>query len=250
MIPKDSTPIKNKILIDIIAKGLLSKDELRIIAYIVRWSWGFDGVERRQDWTEELKKRKIANDIGMAEQHLGRTINKMILDNKIVVRDKCYQFNEHYEEWKNLPKVLVLKKDKKLTKSVSKTNQKSKLNLPNRLVKLTKKVSLGMPNNQGEGIKNKDVRGGEHLSKDNKDNKEKKEKRILFSFNKKEFTNLTNKRMEKFDEKYPGIDVDQEIERMENWLMEEKKKRDNGEKDKIPKDYGRFMYNWLRRSNE
>ena len=166
MIPKDSTPIKNKILIDIIAKGLLSKDELRIIAYIIRWSWGFNGIGRRQDWTKKLTKRKMANDIGMAEQHVGKNINKMIKENIIIVKNGCYQFNEHFEEWKNLPKRLVLKNNKKLTESVSKTNLKGKLNQPNRLVKLTEKVSLGMPNNQGKGIKNKDVRGGEHLSKD------------------------------------------------------------------------------------
>lgn len=249
MIPKDSTPIKNKILINIIAKGLLSKDELRIIAYIIRWSWGFNGIERRQDWTEELKKRQIADDIGMKESQLNRIINKMIKESKIIIKDKCYQFNEHHEKWKNLTKSKVFNK-KKLNKLLSKTSQIVKKNLTKSKVKLNKKLSLGMPNNQGKGIKNKDVRGGEHLSKDNKDNKEKKEERILFNFNKKEFINLTKKRMENFDEKYPGVDVDQEIDKIENWLMVEKKKRDNSEKNKIPKDYNKFIHNWLRRSLE
>ena len=122
MIPKDSTPIKNKILINILARGLLSKDEMRIIFYIIRWSWGFNGVGRRQDWTKKLIKRKIANDIGMYESHLNRTINKMIEENKIIIKNKCYQFNEHYEKWKNLPKSEVLN-DKKLTKMVRKTYQ-------------------------------------------------------------------------------------------------------------------------------
>lgn len=171
MIPKDSTPVKHKILTEIFAKRLLTLDEIAIVSYIMRWSWGFDNGERRQDWTNKLTKRKIANDIGMYESHLNRTINKMILGNKIMVKDKCYQFNEHYEEWKNLPKKQVLKNGKKLTKLVSKTYQKGKENLPKKQVKLTKKSSLGMPNNQGKGIKNKDVRGGEHTSKDTtKDN--------------------------------------------------------------------------------
>jgi len=250
MIPKDSTPIKNKILIDIFAKRLLTLNEIAIVSYIMRWSWGFDEGKRRQDWTKKLTKSKIAKDIKMHESHLNRTINKMILENKIIVKNKCYQFNEHYEKWKNLPKRQVLKNNKKLTKLVRKTYQIGKDNLPKKQVKLTKKVSLGMPNNQGEGIKNKDVRGGEHLSKDNKDNKEKKEEKILFNFIKKEFINLTKEKMEKFDEKYPEVDIDQEIDKMENWLMVEKKKKDSDEKNKIPKDYNRFIHNWLRRSNE
>ena len=125
MIPDGSTPIKNEILIDIIAKGLLTKDEMRIMAYIIRWSWGFDGEGRRQDWTKNLNKRKIADDIGMYESHLNRTINRMIKENKIIIKGKCYQFNEHYEKWKNLPKSKVFN-DKKLTKLVRKTYQKVK----------------------------------------------------------------------------------------------------------------------------
>ena len=184
MIPKDSTPIKNKILIDILAKGLLSKDEMRIIFYIIRWSWGFNGIGRRQDWTKVLTKRKIADDIEMDESHLNRNINRMIIENKIIIKDGCYQFNEHYEKWKNLPKRQVLKNDKKLTKKSSKTYQISKENLPRSPVKLTNLVSLGIPNNQGDSIKNKDVMGGEHTSKETlKDNKEtlKEEKKKLHS---------------------------------------------------------------------
>jgi len=246
MIPKDSTPVKHKILTEIFAKRLLTLNEIAIISYIMRWSWGFDDGERRRDWTKKLTKRKMAKNIGMDEGQFNKVINRMIIENKIIVKDKCYQFNEHSDRWKLDKKSSISKLDKK----ASKTCGIVKLNLTKKQVKLDKKSSLGMPNNQGKGIKNEDVRGGEHTSKDNKDNKEKKEERISFNFNKKEFINLTKERMEKFDEKYPGVDIDQEIERMENWLMEEKKKRDNGKKNKIPKDYGRFMHNWLKRSNE
>jgi len=178
MIPKDSTPIKNKILIDILAKGLLSKDEMRIIFYIIRWSWGFDGEVRRQDWTKELNKRKIADDIGMKESQLNRIINKMIEENKIIMKDKCYQFNEHYEKWKNLTKSKVFDEEE-LNKKLSKTSQIVKKNLTKSQVKLNKLLSLGIPNNTGDSIKNKDFKGGEHLSKENKDNKE--NKRIILS---------------------------------------------------------------------
>ena len=140
MIPKKSTPIKNKILINIFAKGLLNKDEMRIIFYVIRWSWGFDGKHRRQDYTKELTKRQIADDIEMQESHINRNINRMIKEKKIIVKDSCYQFNEHYEEWKNLPNSQVFN-DKKLTKMVSKTYQNGKVNLPNSQGKLTKMVS-------------------------------------------------------------------------------------------------------------
>jgi len=141
MIPKKSTPIKNEILIDIFAKGLLNKDEMRIIFYIIRWSWGFNGIKRRQDWTKKLTKRRIADGIDMHESHFNRNINRMIRENIVIVKDCCYQFNEHFEEWKNLPKRQGFF-DIKLTKKVSRTYQNSKLNLPNKQVKLTKKVSL------------------------------------------------------------------------------------------------------------
>lgn len=143
MIPKDSTPIKNKILIDIIAKGLLSKDEMRIIAYIIRWSWGFNGIGRRQDWTKKLTKRRIADGIDMHESHLNRNINRMIKENIIIVKNGCYQFNEHFEEWKNLPKRQGFF-NKNLTKKASNTYQNGKANLPNKQIKLTKKASLAV----------------------------------------------------------------------------------------------------------
>ena len=102
MIPKKSTPIKNEILIDIFAKGLLTKDEMRIVSYIIRWSWGFNGKHRRQDFTKELTKKQIADDIVMDKGHFNRNINKMILENKINDKEGCYQFNEHYKEWEKL----------------------------------------------------------------------------------------------------------------------------------------------------
>lgn len=140
MIPKESTPIKNKILIDIFAKGLLNKDEMRIIFYVIRWSWGFDGVGRRQDWTKVLIKRQIADGINMHESHLNRNLNRMIIEKKIIIKDGHYQFNEHYEEWENLPISQVIN-NKKLTKKSNKTYQIGKENLPKSQGKLDKKVS-------------------------------------------------------------------------------------------------------------
>ncbi|MBA7554740.1 hypothetical protein ES705_47371 [subsurface metagenome] len=251
MIPKDSTPVKHKILTDIFAKRLLTLEEVAIVSYIMRWSWGFDNGERRQDWTNKLTKRKMANDIGMAEQHVGRNINKMIKENIIIIKNGCYQFNEHFEEWKNLPKRLVLKNNKKLTESVSKTNRKGKLNSPNQLVKLTEKVSLGMPNNQGKGIKNKDVRGGEHTFKDTlKDNKktskdnddaQKKINKICFNYNKGKFTGITEEYKSELRKQYPNCNIDKQFKRMANWLLDNPNKKRQGKR--------LFINNWLEKAN-
>jgi hypothetical protein len=199
MIPKESTPIKNNLLIDIFAKGLLTKEEMRIVFYIIRWSWGFDGVERRQDWTKELTKRQIANDIEMYESHVNANIKRMITENKIIIKDGCYQFNEHYEKWKNLPKREVSNNGKKLTERVNKTYRKGKFNLPKREVELTEKVSLDTPNNVGDSIKNKDIREGEHSFKEtNKEtNKETIKKSVNFINTLNEFKKMRNKNKKK-----------------------------------------------------
>jgi len=252
MIPKDTTPVKHRILIEIFAKRLLTLNEMAIASYIMRWSWGFDGVEgRRQDWTRKLTKRKIAKDIGMLESHICETINKMILDNKIIVKDKCYQFNEHYEKWKNFPKKEVLKNDEKLPEKGSKTSRIGKKNFPKKEVKLTEKGSLGMPNNQGEGIKNKDVRGGEHLSKDNKDNKrnlkdnnddaKKKINKICFNYNRGKFTGITEEYKSELRKQYPNCNIDKQFKRMTNWLLDNPNRKRQGKR--------LFISNWLEKAN-
>jgi len=250
MIPKDSTPVKHKILTEIFAKRLLTLNEIAIVSYIMRWSWGFDDGERRQDWTGKLTKRKIADDIEMNRGKCCTILNRMIKEKKVKVKDKCYQFNEHYEGWQKFTKGKLFD-SKKVYESETKSLRKVNLKVTKGKLKVYERETLGMPNNQGDSIKNKDLKGGEHMYKDTlKDNKDKKDKNIRFNFIKKEFTNLTKERMEEFDEKYPGVDIDQQIERMENWLMKEKEKRDNGEKDKIPKDYNRFINNWLKKEEQ
>ena len=100
MIPKNSTPIKNDVLINIFAKGLLTKNEMRVALYIIRWSWGFDWKNRRQDWTKELSISKVAEDINMQRSSCSKIISNMINQNKLKRRGyKYYQFNEHYENW-------------------------------------------------------------------------------------------------------------------------------------------------------
>jgi len=54
--------------------------------------------------------------------------------------------------------------------------------------------------------------------------------------------------MEEYEKKYPDIDVYEEEKKMTDWLIGEKVKKDNGQSNKIPKDFSRFINNWLRRS--
>ena len=119
MIPKNTTPIKNEILINIFAKGLLTKTETRIVFYIIRWSWGFDGVGRRQDWTKSIDRIQMAKEMRIDLSKLSRVINIMIKEKKIIQKGKQYQFNEHYDKWElnntkcNISKILRDKIDRK-----------------------------------------------------------------------------------------------------------------------------------------
>jgi predicted regulator of amino acid metabolism with ACT domain len=105
MIPKESTPIKHTILIEIIAQGRLTYDEVRVASFVMRWSWGFDEGTRRQDWTKEFTISEIAQEMKMDRGLCSRTINKMINDGKLLRDGNKFQFNEHYENWKVLQKV-------------------------------------------------------------------------------------------------------------------------------------------------
>jgi len=233
MIPKKSTPIKNEILIDIFAKGLLSKDEMRIVSYIIRWSWGFDGKHRRQDFTKELTKRQIANDMGMDEGHLNRNINKMIAENKLTDKEGCYQFNEHYTNWKNLTNSQV-GKTKKLDEKSSKTCRLVKQNLTISQVKLDEKSSLGIPNNSGDSIKNKDIKGGEHSFKETKRNFKEtiKTKDIVFLKAWKDFKEMRKKKNKPM------------TERAEELIINELNKLTNNEGEQIAILNQSIMNSW------
>jgi hypothetical protein len=134
MIPKESTPIKHTILIEIIAQGRLSYDEVRIASFIMRWSWGFDEGLRRQDWTKDFTISEIAREMKMNQGLCSNTINRMIKDGKLLKDGNKFQFNEHYENWKVLEKVIPIRKTnstyeknsypllEKLIPSIRKTN--------------------------------------------------------------------------------------------------------------------------------
>jgi len=99
LIPKNSTPIKNEILIDIFACGLLSKTEMRIAYYVIRYSWGFDHGKRRRDWTMPVNNTHAAAEINMARQKFAITCNDMVRRNILKRQGRQLQFNEHYKTW-------------------------------------------------------------------------------------------------------------------------------------------------------
>jgi len=229
MLPKKTTPIKNEILVDIFAKGLLSKEEMRIIFYIIRWSWGFDGIERRQDWTKKITRKKIADDIEMNKSHLSININKMIEENIIIIKDNCYQFNEHYENWKKLPKRQLYKKvAEKATKSCLKGNQK----LPKR-----------QPQQTSKPVPERDSDAPKETSKEtSKETTTVQKQKINFDFNKEKWENIKNKDKEGWLEAYPSCDINTELAQMREWLISNPNKK--------KKNYRRFIINWLSRSQE
>ena len=259
MIPDGSTPIKNEILIEIIAKGLLNKDEIRVMAYIIRWSWGFDGVERRQDWTKPLQQIKIAQDIGMNKGQLNRILKKMIKEKKILEKDVCYQFNEHYEKWIKVDKLSIDEIDEKVdnlsTESLQIINQK--------LIKSQPEVdnlsTLGIPNNQGDNIKNKGLKGGEHSFKETlkENNKETiKEKGIIFSKTWKDFKEMrrkirspmTKRAEELILQKLKKLDNNEDIQIailnqsiMNSWRGVFPLKKESDQKIKTMKDYAKDL---------
>jgi len=123
IIPNGSTPIKNDILIEVIAKGKLDLTEIRIIAYIIRFSWGFADKNGRQNWTKPIKIFEMAKNIGISRQLCSRVINKMVKENKLFIKDKYqYQFNEHYDTWEELSTKSDAKCQLKVTPMSTKSN--------------------------------------------------------------------------------------------------------------------------------
>jgi hypothetical protein len=116
MIPQHSTPVKNAILTEIFAKGKLSHTEMRIVSYIIRWSWGFASEKGRQEWTKPLTITQIAKDIKLSRPKCSTAVNRMVKEKKLFRKGSQYQFNEHYDEWV-LPNRNMLQKGNSVTKT-------------------------------------------------------------------------------------------------------------------------------------
>ena len=119
MIPRRSTPVKNEVLIEVFAKGRLTQTEMRIASYIMRWSWGFDEGDRRQEWTREISISRMSEEIEMDKGNCSKTVNKMLKEGKLSKRGRRYHFNERYEEWGRVVKSTTSEEPQKVVKSTT-----------------------------------------------------------------------------------------------------------------------------------
>ncbi len=220
MIPNNSMPINNELLTEVFAKGLLSQREMRIAFFIIRWSWGFDKGEKRQQWTMKMTIRKISEGTLIDEWNCSRTLKKIISENKIFKRDGCYAFNENYNEWKicSFGRMASGTPAKKATFVC----QNSMNNLPNR---------------QHQEVKNA---GGIASASPPKEKIKENKKKIIFNEKNFKLENIGEGRIKKWEEAFPYIDVKSELLKMEVWLAANPKKR--------KKNYERFIINWLVRA--
>ena len=112
---REYTRIKHDVLMDIFARGLLSKREMQIVFVVIRESWGWDGGQ--SNWTRRpLTQRQIGHETGLSERHVNPLIQDM-LDRKILVKNDegHYSFNEHFETWRVTKKVTKPPVTKKVT---------------------------------------------------------------------------------------------------------------------------------------
>jgi len=240
MIPQESTPIKHTILIEIIAQGRLSYDEVRIACFIMRWSWGFDEGERRQDWTKEFTISEIAKEIKIKRGWCSTTINRMLKDGKLLKDGNKYQFNEHYENWKTVRK----------TDTVRNTDTYRQENLHPLSEKLTPTVSNTDTPDVQESLIAKAPESKNPLRKDTlkilKDKDTLKISaveaypKIIFNNQTFKFENIPKEKIEKWKEAFLNCNVDLELKKMEAWLMANPKNK------KV--NYERFIVNWFSRA--
>jgi len=155
---KKYTRIKHSVLMDIFAKGLLSKREMQVAIVIIRESWGWD--KGASNWTKKkLTNVDFVRKTQLKKSHISSLLQRMILENKILVNEEnFYSFNEHPDTWKKLPKGELLK-PKKVTKKVTPSYQKGNLELLKRELLVTKKVTFGSSPVPVSDISLKDLRG-------------------------------------------------------------------------------------------
>ena len=265
MIPQGSTPIKNDILIEIFAKGKLNLTEIRIISYIIRWSWGFDSKDGRQKWTRSTSITKISKDINLDRTHCSRVVSGMIKEGKLLKKGSQYQFNEHYENWLSgeMDGVAGLQHFKALPNcnssvanyaqiSVAELQQNSVANYAQECSQIGT-VVLPITHTQPQtdiGESKADSNPKETIKETIKEKKNKEKEKtanqlpVKISFNRKifKFENIPKEKLAKWKEVYAALDVEKEIRKMEVWIAA------NPNRNK--KNLERFITNWLARAEE
>ena len=229
MIKEFSTPITNEILTEVFAKGLLNQTEMRIVSYIIRWSWGF-----HREWTNESTVQKIADDIGISRCICSRAINRMIREKKIKRDNGQYKFNENYKEWEVLTNRNTMEDKKVLTNC----------NGERELI-----ATVACTNCNGEQSNNTQQINALEIPKETKEryikDKERniKERKIYINFNNQtfKFENIPKEKLNKWTEAF-NLNVEQEVKKMEAWLTANPNKR--------KKNYEKFIVNWLARGGK
>lgn len=92
------TPIHtDRVLLPIIAKGLLSQRELRVCAWIWSDSWGFSRQRTRPGVTSGI----VSHYIGLPDSHC-RAAMRSLIDRGAIKRhdDGSFEFNEHTNLWR------------------------------------------------------------------------------------------------------------------------------------------------------
>lgn len=142
---REYTRIKHTVLMDIFAKGLLSKREMQIVFVVIRESWGWD--QGKSNWTKKaLSQRQIAQKTEVNLRHINPVLQDM-LDRKILVKNDegRYSFNEHFETWGVTEKVTKRGVTEKVTSALPKRQhpcyRKGNTNVTE---KVTKRI-LGKP---------------------------------------------------------------------------------------------------------
>lgn len=89
---------KDRVVRDIIARGLLSKQEMRICAFVWHESWGWNRSTSSPEFP--ITVALICEFTGMAERPARRTWMKLLEDQVILSHsDGSHEFNEHFEMW-------------------------------------------------------------------------------------------------------------------------------------------------------
>ena len=215
-------------LMDHLIRIRIPGEERQIFDVIMRQTWGYCELKKGKPYKDEknnwVKKKydSISNTqfekfTGIKRRKVWSIINKLLEKNLITKNSDSlickYGIQKDWEKWKVSPKKVTV------------TNNGDRVSPI-----MVTKVSPYMVHT--------------------KEKKEiyTKEKKISFNFKTGLFNNLTIEQMEEYEKKYPDIDIYEEEKKMTDWLIGEKVKKDNGQSNKIPKDFSRFINNWLRRS--
>ena len=211
------------------AKLNLSAYEWRFIwaLWIKTWAW-----HKKAD---KVPLSQIAELTGIHKAHISRTKRMLILRNVIIEElpnrvtgvtqrgNSFLKFNKNYDEWKELP------------------GGARDLRLPNRVIGVTQRGNKKLPNGADSKEKKETIKRTPPIIPPKGDARNKTEK-IDFDKTFFKFVNLSESKIKTYQEKFPLINIELEIKKMESYLMDNPQKK--------YKNYGRFITAWLIRAQD